>query len=339
MLENLYQPLTFGKLLDRSFRVYRSHWAKLMLLTLMLFGPFYLMYGWIFSDTIGTGFDVNAYFGDEAFSSRIGGTPAGQTPELNGGIGALLFFFLFLGPLVTFVLIPVTFSMVTLMVKAVYDGEKPTLGAAVKRTLKRFWPLFGNSLLFGLIMFGMYIVMVIVIVIVVMIIAMVVGLGAGISGFTDFDPGPGFIIGFIVLYAAVVFLIYALLSFFLIRWGYYVPAVVLDGEGVGLGRSWNLTRGSFWRLFFVFLVLSLIMTGFYLVYAFLVQSLIPVLFLKVLMPALIYILLFPMYPVAYGVGYWDMKARKEGVDLERMLHQARTGGAPAGERETEPEEE
>jgi hypothetical protein len=333
--ENLYQPLSFGRLLDRSFRVYRSHWVKLMLVTLLMFGPFYLMYGWIFSDTIGTAFsfDFNAYFGDETISTRFGEQPE---TEFNGGTGALLFFFLFVGPVFTFVLIPMAFSVVTIMVKSVYDREEPMIGAAIKRTLKRFWPLFGNSLLFGLIMFGMYVVLIIVIVIVVMIIAVIAGLGAGLNLLSGVEPGPGLIVAFILIYIAIVFLIYALLSFFIIRWGYYVPAVVLDEAGVGLGRSWSLTRGSFWRMFFVFLVLTLIMTAFYTVYGFLVQAFVPVLFLKILLPALIYILLFPLYLVTYGVGYWDMKIRTEGVDLERMLQNVQP---TQSEEETEPKDE
>lgn len=332
MDENLYQPLSFGRLLDRSFRVYRSRMAKLMLLTLLLFGPFYLMYGWIFSDTIGTGFDFNAYIGSETFTTHLGET---REPGLNGGIAALLVFFLFLGPLVTFVLVPVFFSMITVMVKAVYDREEPLIGAAFKRTMKRFWPLFGNSLLFGLIMFGVYLVLIIGILILVTVIALLAGLGAGLNMLSDFEPGPGFLVGFVVFYIAFLFLVYALLSFFIIRWGFFVPAVVLDGAPVGLGRSWSLTRGSFWRLFFVFLVLTLIMTGFYLVYGLLIQSLIPVLFLKILLPALIYILLFPLYPVTYGVAYWDLKIRTEGADLERMLDNVRTGSG----QETEPKDE
>jgi membrane-anchored glycerophosphoryl diester phosphodiesterase (GDPDase) len=45
-----------------------------------------------------------------------------------------------------------------------------------------------------------------------------------------------------------------------VRVGLVAPALALEGQGLGstIGRAWRLTRGSFWRLFGIYLLAAII---------------------------------------------------------------------------------
>ncbi|MDF2922072.1 MAG: hypothetical protein K0R57_986 [Paenibacillaceae bacterium] len=316
MPESPYTPLSFGQLLDRSLRLYRNHFVKFALLALILFGPFYLLYGWIFSDAFATSLDFSAFYEEEWLSTGV----IGDDTAYNGGIGGLLFFFLVLAPLFVHVILPVAFSAGTLMVQAIYNREEPDIKTALKRTMQRFGTLFGHSLIYFLMMAGIYIALTVAIIIAVFLVSLLIGVGMGIGGSSALGAGPGMIFLIVVVYLAVSLLIYALFGYFLIRFGYYIPGTVNRVPGMGFARSWTLTKGSFWRIFFVYLVLTVMMSSVYGVSALLIQFALPVLFLKVLIPVLMIILLMPLVFIVYAVCYFDLLIWREGLDIGRMLH-------------------
>lgn len=320
------QPLSFGRMLDRSFQLYRRHFAKFALLALMMYGPLYLMYSWIFADT-------NPSFSFDNFGSSFTAPMDNEIGE-NISVGAILFFVFLLLPVTFLILTPVAFSTSVFLIGQVYDGDSPDLRTAFKQTFRRFWPLFGNSALFGLIMLGIYLVLVFAIVMLVVVLVFVFGIMGGLTSSAGFNGSAGFIFAAVVMYIAVILLVYAAISFFLIRWGYFIPAVTVQGEGIGLGPSWRLTKGSFWRLFFVYLVLSLVMTAFSFLNLLLI-GFIPVTILQVLLSALFYILLSPLILSVYAVSYYDMTVRTQGKDLESMLTRMRDAEPDGGVRTVE----
>ncbi len=145
-------------------------------------------------------------------------------------------------------------------------------------------------------------------------------------------------IGFITLCVCAGFLPALILwAFFYIRWIFWLQAVVLENKGVrsGLGRSWRLVRGSFWRVFFV-----VILTGIF-NYIITVTPTTAISFAAVLFPSvlvstvlnstvaiLINILVAPLTYTILTLLYYDLRIRKEGFDLALRAQQlAQEAGA------------
>ena len=92
------------------------------------------------------------------------------------------------------------------------------------------------------------------------IIGAVIGAGASTkNGALDF-------LAVILVIVAVLWSIY-----FMVRIGFFLPAVVVAEERIGIGRSWQLGSGNFWRIFVVWLAIiipvsmgaSMLMQAFY----------------------------------------------------------------------------
>ena len=84
------------------------------------------------------------------------------------------------------------------------------------------------------------------------LIAVMVGIamaGAGVAGL--FVPkGAAVALTVLLVIAAVCFFIYAM-----VRFSFFVPAVVVAEHRIGLGRAWQLGGGNFWRIFIVILLI------------------------------------------------------------------------------------
>ncbi|MDB5054226.1 MAG: hypothetical protein JWM44_2276 [Bacilli bacterium] len=306
--EYLLKPLGFGRILDRSFQVYRNHFVKLMLLVLILYCPLYLFEGFIYSKS-GSG---SSPFNGSMFSNNLT-DPAAAQAALNGSIVAIILGILFAG-LIMIALFPVAVAAVVFLVDGIYKGESISLGKMLSRSFKRFWALLGNSLLYGLILAGISIVCYIAMIIIVVIGALLFSFKFSADGFQH----PSSIVGLIVIILALVALLYIGVGYFAIRWGFFLPPVALKKGEVGIGKSWGLTKGSFWRLLAVFFTLTIIIYAFILIYSVLV-SLLPGSVVKAVLLILMNIIVSPLLLVTYAVSYFDLKVRTEGSDLESML--------------------
>ena len=95
------------------------------------------------------------------------------------------------------------------------------------------------------------------------LIMIALGIGCGVLiGLTAAFGAKLFVSGYAVA-GAVVFGLVIVCAFFYIafRLFFFLPAVVVAEERIGLGRSWELGGGNFWRMFFVYL-LAVIPVGF-----------------------------------------------------------------------------
>jgi hypothetical protein len=133
--------------------------------------------------------------------------------------------------------------------------------------------------------------------------------------------------------------------FLAIKWSMTFPAIVAERAGpfAAMGRSWDLTRGHWWRTFGTLLVVLLI--SFVLAFAILValgaavassDSISEVAF-AVLLTAVTIIVLAVLYPLTASIVtviYYDLRVRNEGFDLQLL---ARGVGADATRFETAPE--
>jgi hypothetical protein len=122
-------------------------------------------------------------------------------------------------------------------------GKKETLGSAWRATWPRFWALVGAVVLPGLFVFGG---------------ALVAGV---LLALIAFGLGSAHILGlgiFIAVVGGITAVVFAVIIY--IRWYLAIPAVMLEGVGPiqGMGRSWRLVRGSWWRTWWIGFLASLI---------------------------------------------------------------------------------
>ncbi len=144
-------------------------------------------------------------------------------------------------------------------------------------------------------------------------------------------------ISFIVLVIPFIFLS--------VKWSVTFAAIVSERAGPfqAMGRSWELTRGHWWRTFGTLLVLALISFVLYLLVIAGLGGLIATnedmsqLTYAVLSTALTVILLAILYPLVASiitVIYYDLRVRNEGFDLQLL---AQGVGADASRFQSAPE--
>jgi hypothetical protein len=311
--------MSIGRILDRSFQIYRKHFVKLTLLMLLLFGPFYLLQSLLLFDqnAAATNSLIDGLRNSFSFDSFVNPTvDLNHTSNMN--IWAILVFSLVLLPIYALALVPLACASTLFLVRGVLFGEEtPTLGALLKKAFRRFWPMVLSTLLMLLILIGIYLVFVIVILIFVAIFA----IGSGLTGGTwnGFAPGIGSGVFFGVL---IVLLIVGFLlgwAYFLIRWGYYLPAVAMNEPAPGIGKSWKLTKRSFWRLLLMYFVLIIVVYVFLLVVNLIILALAGNGLFSQLLQSLITVLISPLWILPYAVSFFDLKIRNEGMGLEDLL--------------------
>jgi len=290
MPQEVMKPMGVGRMLDISFQMYRKHFVKLMLIMLICYGPFYLVNAMIQGQTVQTLFDVNKImnYSISAAEPLISSDNAG--------------WYLLLGMLVVLVLTPVVITAIVFLVHRALQGEEvPSALRLLGMSFKRYWGLLGGSIVFGLMLIGLFVALVIAFMIIGAISAVVHGVAGGIF--------------FFLLAVGAVFGFY----YFVIRFMYFLPVVAYKEESVGIGRSWGLTRKSFWRLFGLFFVLMLLVYIFNMVTA-LLLTLVPMnSIIFVLLQLSVSLLAGPMIFVAYAVSYTDLKVR-DGMGLEEMIN-------------------
>lgn len=114
------------------------------------------------------------------------------------------------------------------------------------------------------------------------------------------------------------------------RWAFFIQAIVLENYNStgGMGRSWKLVKGSFWRVFLMLLVLAIIVYAFSMgpillvtMGAALLASPIFIVVMTTLSQTLITLIITPLQFAALTVLYYDLRIRKEGFDLELQMQE------------------
>jgi hypothetical protein len=314
MNQSQLEPMGVGSLLDRSFSVYRHHFVPFILLTMLMLGPFLLIQEVLVTDLgsmpLVTSDDESSTL-LEFWQNRLEASDSTVTDNL----GYLLLYLLVWVPVMMVFVYPQMLSAALLMTKSAVTGEPVNVKAALQQALSRVWPLAGSTFVFGLIMVGIMLAFGLILFLFSMLGIGITGLAAG-----DSDVSP---VGIVILVIGVylVFLVGIVLvpGFFLLRWGFYLPVVLLDKEGIGIGKSWKLTKGNFWRLLALYLVLTVIYTIFSGGISALSIAAFGVSILSQLIQVLVSCLLIPWMMIVYALAYLDLKVRYEGTDVEAML--------------------
>ena len=126
----------------------------------------------------------------------------------------------------------------------------------------------------------------------------------------------------------------------LVRWTVDSPALFAENIGPikAVGRSWNLTRGNWWRTLGILILVGILVS--------IIQSALTALFggIAALVPGLgsdlraaivltvstvVNAIVTPITPIAITLLYLDLRVRKEGLELDQLAQQAAPGPAPA----------
>jgi hypothetical protein len=241
-----------------------------------------------------------------ATTTTLGGN--GHAYSLNAGSGG--------GGLIGFIFGTLIEGALAFAIARRYLGERVTLeGAYIGVGTRGFLRLFGAVLL-GLLA-GL-------VVIFIPLIIILVGAFAGIPALAG--------VGVVLIVAAGVVDVVLL-----VHWFFAPQAVVIEGLGAtaALRRSWDLVRGTAWRVFGIGLVVSLIVSilsgiiaGVFTAVLLLGGNDRGTVFLASLVASLVTLLIRPFQRTAFTLLYFDLRIRKEGFDLEQMVRNMDVSGAP-----------
>ena len=200
-------------------------------------------------------------------------------------------------------------------------GRIATPGEVWERTRGRILPLIGQTLLITLITVIADIIIVVIGVVLITIIA------ASIMGS---DPGTGAIVITLLAALALTVLVFIAAVFLAVRLSLAPAALMLENTGVveGIGRSWALTRGSFWRVLGILMLAGLITMlvtgtlsfGLGLVFGIIsvglpaAQPLVSA--VTVLLTSVLSALVLPFTAAVTALTYIDLRMRTEGLDVE-----------------------
>ena len=149
------------------------------------------------------------------------------------------------------------------------------------------------------------------------------------------------VLGFVVLYLlmAILFCLFPLWIWILVNWVGVLPAMFVENIGLGtaMRRSWGLVHLMWWRTFFILFLVGLVTEAVYLAlggFFYLGQGLLsivvsPYVALSLYEGAVIIVqgVTGPILFIAIVLLYFDLRVRKEGIDLFQMAN--RLTAAPA----------
>ncbi|TXK80990.1 hypothetical protein [Paenibacillus sp. N3.4] len=331
----MLRPMGIGRILDRSFLLYRKYFVTLMLIMLILYGPFYLLQHLLtYQETaaVTTTSLLDQIRSGSSWQDILESGSFIQNRPSTADVWKMMVLVIVLVPVFILGLMPVSVAAVVHLVRASLFGEEiPGVGQLLKKSFRRFWPLVGSTLLDLLIIFGLYIGIIIIFFIIAFVLSIggiisnsIGGFGAGAAVFAIIFGiliGLGFIIG---------------LSYFIIRWCYYLPIVALGENPIGLNGSWRLTRNNFWRLFLMFFVFILIVYLFLGVSQLIIAAVFGLGLWSQLLQSLLSILVAPLWILPYAISFFDLKVRNEGLGLESLIQNTIYPSSSEPKEELEP---
>ena len=297
------KPLSFGEILDVTFRLIKENFTRLFLIMLIFMGPLELL---------------------QSVSKTVSGVSLLRAPNSGQGIASLLDSFKQAGMqstmfdtiyllLLIFISTPLAYASLIVATDQIRKKEPVNILASIKHAFSRYWALFGGSIVYGLIMIALIIA---ITVIIIAYLAIIGGPGAfsglGVGNFTGLG---------IHLVVIIVLSISAFCGFIYLmtRWSFFFAAIVFEKVSPGLGKSWKLTRGHFWRLVGLLIVISIIIMIISAIFQAVVQFFLGNSVLASLLINLISIPITLTSYIAYAVIYFDLRVRNEAMDLKVMI--------------------
>jgi hypothetical protein len=304
------RPLTLGELLDRSFSLYRRHfWLFVGIMAL----PSLL--------ALAFGVVVAIFNPQPADPESLSGEPRPAAV-----LGAIVWFagaMIGMG-VVYFITYAVALGATTVAVSEIYMDRPATIRSAYSLLAGKVGRL---ALLLLLISIRLFAVLAGASLASAILATIAAGLSPILAGLTA-------VVG--------IFLAFVLTGWFALRYAVAVPAAVLEDEtsSDAIRRSIDLTRGSRGRVFVLLLFTMIVTYAVLLVFQgpFVAMGMVsgpeaPAFFwtnlLGTISGSIGGALTAPLMIVAFAVLYYDLRVRKEGLDLELMLASLTSGGGAA----------
>lgn len=311
-MELIEKPLSFGGILDLTFSTVKNYFSRLFLIVLILLGPCYLLV-LLAMVTGGTPLAIDPSTTFSSILENIGGT----SPNQLAGFGGLQYALYFLGLFASvFFSIPVAYASLIIAAGKIRQNETPVIGPIIRQALSRYGALLGGSIVYGLISIGVIYGMIIIFII-------FIGVSFGSAFLTDTGlSGLTAISGFGLKMTVLIVLGLASfcgMTYLLVRWSYFFPAVVFEKVAPGIGKSWRLTRHNFWRLIGIYIVIGIIATVISLACSALTMTLFGNSVLTTLISYLVSMILSLFSVTAYAVTYFDLRIRNEAADLKEIV--------------------
>ncbi len=306
MNQMMEKPLSFGEVLDATFRITKSSFSKLFMIMFIFLAPMYLFQAAIlYFGGASIVFNRMDNYSIESFIERF--EQGGYSEELlNVGVVGIILYFVFLLLLVLFSY-PLGYASIIIAVDQIRKKEAIQIGSIIKRAFSRYWALIGGSVVYYLIIYGLFFGFAI-------LITLYIGIISFISAASS--PNPYLYIPLaIILFGGLLFI----LAYLLTRWSFYFPSIVFEKVSPGLTKSWNLTRGFFWRIVGLYIVLSILIIIFSFIFSVVIQLVLGNSILGTLLSNLTSILTMMITAIFYAVVYFDLRLRNEATDLKEMV--------------------
>lgn len=321
------RPMTLSDILDQAFRLYRNNFLVLLGIVAVLQVPMLLLQ---LALTVGLG----QRFTGDLFQLMQ------QLPRFDPQQDS--FTGLRLGGIALFIVVSVVLAIVqALVVQQVVQGaltsavadrylDRPiSIGIAYRAMLPHLGALLGAALLLGIIGF--------------VAVAVVGGVFGGavilmVSLAGNGGSGGSAALTAILLFVVLLFVFVALiigLSAVLVRFLFFTQAAVVENQGAvgALRRSWQLVRGSYWRVLGITLLIGLLSYILATLPAGIFGFLLQLIFadpindfairqsLSVTVTSIAQMLVLPLQFIAFTLLYYDLRVRKEGYDLQLLAGQ------------------
>ncbi len=229
------RPLTLGEVYDGAFGAIRHNPAVMLgaaTLVLLVATVLGVLVGQLWAPAIsGALGDVVTEGFDDPAMSQLNTTYAQLVAATAGTAITSLF------------VTPVIEGVLTVSVSQSVIGRKLSVGETWARLRPRVWVLIGWALLRGLVgglLLGVYLVLAVL---------------GGVAVGTAVSEGLGVLVGILLVLGGVVLFAWVGVRLLLVA-----PALALEGQRLWttVGRAWRLTRRSFWRLFGIYVLASII---------------------------------------------------------------------------------
>ncbi len=301
-------PLSIGDIIDRAFRIYRARFKPMLLTALALLVPLGVLSG------------ILSYFINRPLFEETG-TSLDAMGLLGSTFGSLAL------SLLAILIQGLAELALTFHARAALADEALEPGQAVSSAFGRIGSWLGMSILRAL----AYVGVVAVAIVPSILLAALAGSGDSSSAAAA--------VGLLCLFTIVSLGVFILAVILYVRWIVATPALVVEELGAtgSLGRSWGLTKGKFWRSFGVTLVLVLIS----LVVLSLPNVVITLFTLAATQRTIVWsavstglgtilsALYVPLSAATYLVLYYDLRVRRENLDLDLRVQQLEAETSPS----------
>jgi hypothetical protein len=333
------RQLSLGELFDESFRIYRRDLLTLIALTALVIVPYSIL-------SVVFLLPLQQSVAQLQNNALLGAAPEEQLFNFLGPAFLSVGLSAFLTLLYSIVFVPLMEGALARAVMRRYLDQPVSIGDSTGTALRHAMPLIVAKLLpslaiglisvlfFGCVFFGFF--------------GALVGNPFGDTAFQSEPSGGTIALAFLLLFGGgLVFVV--LLAFVLVRILFTSQAVIAEDKGPieAIRRSFDLTKGYFWRTFGIFLLVALLTYIIQAVPSGILGAIYGALTLRgggvpdfvqqqiftSVVSAITLVLVTPFQLIAYTLMYYDLRIRKEGFDLEQ---QARALASDANTGYTQP---